>query len=119
MDSENSLKESKYKINRKLQKLSLHELMEINPYHYVPNTVKYSKVIAMGLISEKLGDMNGGNNNFIAQNNLNFFRGKSSEKSSKYTRVIDTFKVTYNENLMHKSGLIWRILKNFMLEEKV
>ena len=39
--------------------------MEINPYHYVSNTVKYSKVIEMGLISEKLGDMNGGNNYLI------------------------------------------------------
>ena len=91
--------------------------MEINPYHYVANTVKYSKVIEMGLISEKLGDMNGGNNYLIEKNRLNFFRDKSSKKS-KYTRVINTFKVSYNENLFHKSGLIWRILKKFYARRK-
>ncbi len=117
IDSENSLKASKSKFNRTLKKLSLHELMEINPYHYVSNTVKYSKVIEMGLISEKLGDMNGGNNYLIEKNKLNFFRGKSSNKA-KYTRVIDTFKVSYNENLLNKSGLIWRILKKIYSRRK-
>ena len=115
--SNNSSKMSKSYFNRKLRKLTLNELMELNPYHYVSNKVKFSKMIEMGLISEKLSDMNSGNNKFIAKNNISFFRGKSTKKS-KNNRVIDTFQVSYNKNLLHKSGLVWRILQKFYIQRK-
>ena len=110
--SDNSSKASKSHYKRRLKKLSLNELMEINPYHYVSGKVKFSKVIEMGLISEKLGDMDTGNKNHIVKNNISFFRDKT-DKKAKNNRVIDTFQVTYNKHLLHKSGLVWRILQNF------
>ena len=115
--SNNSIMRSKTIFNRRLKKLSLHELMELNPYHYVSTKVKFSKRIEMGLISEKLGDMDRGNSKFIAQNNISFFPGKLTKKS-KNTRVIDTFQVSYNNNLLHKSGLVWRILQKFYVRRK-
>ena len=113
----NALKRARTLYNRRLKKLSLHELMEINPYHYVSNKVKFSKRIEMGLISDKLGDMDSGNSKFIAKNNISFFPGKSSKKS-KNNRVIETFQVSYNKNLLHKSGLVWRILQKFYVRRK-
>lgn len=116
--SDNSIIKAKTPhFNRRLKKLSLHELMEINPYHYVSSKVKFNKVIEMGIISEKLGDMNSGNSNSIAKNNNTFFRGKPSKKA-KTNRLIDTFQVSYNKNLLHKSGLVWRILQKFYVQRK-
>jgi hypothetical protein len=71
----------------------------------------------MGLISDKLGDMDSGNSKFIAKNNISFFPGKTSKKS-KNNRVIETFQVSYNKNLLHKSGLVWRILQKFYVRRK-
>ena len=115
--SNNSSKISKSHFKNRLRKLTLNELMDINPYHYVPSKVKFSKVIEMGLISEKLGDMDSGITHHIVKNNVNFFRDKSSKKS-KNNRVIDTFQVSYNKNLLHKSGLVWRILQKFYVRRK-
>ena len=115
--SNNAIMRARTLYNRRLKKLSLHELMEINPYHYVSNKVKFSKRIEMGLISEKLGDMDSGNAKFISKNNISFFPGKLSKKS-KNNRVIDTFQVSYNNNLLHKSGLVWRILQKFYIRRK-
>ena len=115
--SNNAIMRARTLYNRRLKKLSLHELMEINPYHYVSNKVKFSKRIEMGLISEKLGDMDSGNSKFIVKNNISFFPGKLSKKS-KNNRVIDTFQVSYNNNLLHKSGLVWRILQKFYIRRK-
>ena len=115
--SDNSSKTTRSHFRRRLRKLTLNELMEINPYHYVSSKVKFSKVIEMGIISEKLGDMDSGNKNHIAKNNLNFFRDNSS-KRTKNNRVIDTFQVSYNKNLLHKSGLVWRILQKFYIKRK-
>ena len=115
--SDNSSKTSRSHFKRRLRKLTLNELMEINPYHYVSSKVKFSKVIEMGIISEKLGDMDSGNKNHIVKNNLNFFRDNSSKKT-KNNRVIDTFQVSYNKNLLHKSGLVWRILQKFYIKRK-
>ena len=115
--SDNTSKTSKKSSKRILRGLTLKELMEINPFHYVDKKVKFSKVIEMGLISEKLGDMNSGNTHQIAKNSINFFRDKSSKKD-KNNRVIDTFQVSYNKNLLHKSGLVWRILQKFYVRRK-
>ena len=115
--SNNSSKISRSHFKNRLRKLTLNELMDINPYHYVPSKVKFSKVIEMGLISEKLGDMDSGITHHIVKNNVNFFRDKSSKKS-KNNRVIDTFQVSYNKNLLHKSGLVWRILQKFYIKRK-
>ena len=115
--SDNSSKISKSHLKNRLRKFTLKELMDINPYHYVPSKVKFSKIIEMGLISEKLGDMDSGITHHIAKNNMNFFIDKSSKKS-KNNRVIDTFQVSYNKNLMHKSGLVWRILQKFYIKRK-
>ena len=115
--SDNSSKISKSHFKNRLRKFTLKELMDINPYHYVPSKVKFSKIIEMGLISEKLGDMDSGITHHIAKNNMNFFIDKSSKKS-KNNRVIDTFQVSYNKNLMHKSGLVWRILQKFYIKRK-
>ena len=115
--SDNSSKISKSHFKNRLRKFTLKELMDINPYHYVPSKVKFSKIIEMGLISEKLGDMDSGITHHIAKNNMNFFIDKSSKKS-KNNRVIDTFQVSYNKNLLHKSGLVWRILQKFYIKRK-
>ena len=115
--SDNSSKISKSHFKNRLRKFTLKELMDINPYHYVPSKVKFSKVIEMGLISEKLGDMDSVITHHIAKNNMNFFIDKSSKKS-KNNRVIDTFQVSYNKNLLHKSGLVWRILQKFYIKRK-
>ena len=115
--SDNTSKAIGSQFNRKLRKLTLAELIELNPYHYVPNKVRFSKVIEMGLISEKLGDMDSGNTRKIEQNTINFFRDKTSKKK-KNNRVIDTFQVSYNKNLLHKSGLVWRILQKFYIKRK-
>ena len=115
--SDNSSKISKSHFKNRLRKFTLKELMDINPYHYVPSKVKFSKIIEMGLISEKLGDMDSVITHHIAKNNMNFFIDKSSKKS-KNNRVIDTFQVSYNKNLLHKSGLVWRILQKFYIKRK-
>ena len=100
------------------KKLSLHQLMELNPYHYVSNLVKYSNSIQMKTISEKLGNIHGAHFNIKATSQKHFFRGQSHTNKNLKThqnnnRVISSFQVTFNSNLSHKSGLVWRILQKF------
>ena len=96
--------------------------MELNPYHYVSNIVKYSNSIQMKKISEKLGNIHGANFNIKATSQRHFFRGQSfnnklSNKSQTNVRVINSFQVIFNANLSHKSGLVWRILLKFKLKK--
>ena len=108
----------KYKSKRK--KYSLKELMELNPYHYVSNIVKYSNSIQMKKISETLGNIHGAHFNIKAKSQRHFFRGQSfknkhskSENKYKNKRLINSFQVIFNSNISHKSGLVWRILQKF------
>ena len=96
--------------------------MELNPYHYVSNIVKYSNSIQMKKISEKLGNIHGANFNIKATSQRHFFRGQSfnnklSNKNQTNVRVINSFQVIFNANLSHKSGLVWRILLKFKLKK--
>ena len=94
-------------------KLSLRQLMQINPYHYVSKAVKYSNSIEMKKISEKLGNIHGADFNIKATSRRHFFRGQSDKiKNNKNNkRVISSFQVTFNTNITHRGGLIWRILQ--------
>ena len=116
----NYIARAKMKLKNVRKKFSLHELMELNPYHYVSNIVKYSNSIQMKKISEKLGDIHGADFNIKATSQRHFFRGQSykshSKKHQSNKRVINSFQVTFNTNLSHKSGLVWRILQKFKLK---
>lgn len=94
-------------------KLSLRQLMQINPYHYVSKVVKYSNSIEMKKISEKLGNIHGANFNVKATSRRHFFRGQSDKNKNikNNKRVINSFQVTFNTNITHRGGLIWRILQ--------
>ena len=114
----NFLIKAKNKFKNKRKKLTLRELMELNPYHYVSNKVKYSNSIQMKKISEKLGNIHGADFNIKAKSQRHFFRGQSyknklSKSQKKNNRVINSFQVIFNTNLSHKSGLVWRILQKF------
>ena len=106
LNSEDKLKDVK-------NKLSLRQLMQINPYHYVSKVVKYSNSIEMKKISEKLGNIHGADFNIKATSRRHFFRGQSDKiKNNKNNRrVINSFQVTFNTNITHRGGLIWRILQ--------
>ena len=100
------------------KKLSLHQLMELNPYHYVSNVVKYSNSIEMKKISEKLGNIHGANFNIKTTSQRHFFKGQSYKNNKlknhqNNNRVINSFQVTFNTNVSHRSGLVWRILIKF------
>ena len=117
----NFIIEAKNKLKNARKKFSLRELMEINPYHYVSNIVKYSNLIQMKKISEKLGNIHGANFNIKASSQRHFFRGQSYKSqqtkiNQNNKRVINSFQVTFNTNLSHKSGLVWRILQKFRLK---
>ena len=69
----NFLIKTRNKLKNISKKLSLHQLMELNPYHYVSNIVKYSNSIQMKKISEKLGNIHGANFNIKATSQKTFF----------------------------------------------
>ena len=103
------------------KQFTLHQLMEFNPYHYVSNIVKYSNSIQMKKISETLGNIHGADFNIKATSQRHFFRGQSyknkiSQNIQTNNRLIDSFQVTFNVNVSHKSGLVWRILQKFKLK---
>ena len=103
------------------KQFTLHQLMEFNPYHYVSNIVKYSNSIQMKKISETLGNIHGADFNIKATSQRHFFRGQSYKNKIAKTnqtnnRVINSFQVTFNSNISHKSGLVWRILLKFKLK---
>ena len=107
------------------KKFSFHQLMELNPYHYVSNIVKYSNSIEMKKISEKLGNIHGANFNIKATSKSHFFKGKGKSYNNKNikkyqnnnNRVINSFQVTFNTNFSYKSGLVWRILQKFKMKK--
>ena len=103
------------------KKFSLHQLMEMNPYHYVSNFVKYSNSIKMKKISETLGNIHGADFNIKATSQRYFFKGQSYKnkklQNKTNNRVINSFQVTFNTNMSHKSGLVWRILKKFKMNK--
>ena len=100
-----------------MKKMSLHQLMELNPYHAVSKNVKYSNSIEMKKISEKLGNIHGASFNIKAKSQRHFFRGQSykNKNDKRNRRVINSFQVTFNTNLTHRGGLVWRILNKFKL----
>ena len=100
-----------------MKKMSLHQLMELNPYHAVSKNVKYSNSIEMKKISEKLGNIHGASFNIKAKSQRHFFRGQSykNKHDKRNRRVINSFQVTFNTNLTHRGGLVWRILNKFKL----
>ena len=100
-----------------MKKMSLHQLMELNPYHAVSKNVKYSNSIEMNKISEKLGNIHGASFNIKAKSQRHFFRCQSykNKNDKRNRRVINSFQVTFNTNLTHRGGLVWRILNKFKL----
>ena len=100
-----------------MKKMSLRQLMELNPYHSVSKNVKYSNSIEMKKISEKLGNIHGASFNIKAKSQRHFFRGQSykNKNDKRNRRVIKSFQVTFNTNLFHRGGLVWRILNKFKL----
>lgn len=102
-----------------MKKMSLRQLMELNPYHAVSKNVKYSNSIEMKKISEKLGNIHGASFNIKAKSQRHFFRGQSyknkNNNDKRNRRVINSFQVTFNTNLTHRGGLVWRILNKFKL----
>ena len=98
-----------------MKKMSLHQLMELNPYHAVSKNVKYSNSIEMKKISEKLGNIHGASFNLKAKSQRHFFRGQSYKNDKRNRCVINSFQATFNTNLTHIGGLFWRRLNKFKL----
>ena len=96
------------KFNTK-RKYGLKQLMELNPYHYVSSMVRYCNTIEMKKISEKLSTVRGATFNKKATTQYQFFKNKKSNNKC-LNKVISCATVSFNDNLTHTAGFIWRIL---------
>ena len=84
--------------------------MTLNPYHYVSSMVKYCNSIEMKNISEKLSTVNGAVFNKKATSKQLFFKNENNNNNKRVNKVIESFLVSYTNNLSLKGGLVWRIL---------
>ena len=94
--------------NKKKTKYSLNQLMQLNPYYLIPSKVKYCNAIEMQKISERLSHVDGVNFNKKTTSQRHFFKTDSAKFN---TKIIDSYSVSFNNNVNHKGGLVWRILE--------
>ena len=112
--NKNDLSKKKKNKNKNKIKYKLKDLMIMNPYHYVPKRVVFSKILVNNLINSRF--------NKTKEISLGKERSKSestflktSYNKGKKRKVIESQTLSFNDKHFSSDELIWRLIGRIMM----